>query len=654
MKKIFGKDGILGNIHQKFEFRNEQLQMAEFVYGLLFDNRSGIVEAGTGVGKTLAYLAPAIMHCMDNRKILAISTETKALQKQLIDNDLPLVRSVLDEHGVTFKYSLCLGSSNYACLRRFTLLVERGSFSKKDMNHIELLSEKIHSRTVFSRFDLSIPEYIWSSISREPDSCSNYKCPYFNICIFQLAKKEWAESNLLVMNHYLFFTNISVQKTYLPLFDVVIFDEAHSIVDICADQMGFSINDTEFNELIRGYFSSQHRDKIAELSKDKHLIKKAGDLAGRISVESESFFESMRNSLADKITARSIKPPGDQAKELIELLDEFLKTLNDIAPKLENESLVFEFDTFRSKIFQVSENLKSFAYHTRESYVYWKEKQDSALLGSIFLKGQPLDVAGILNTEVNSCYNSVLYTSATLSINGSFDYVRERIGIVNGKELLLHSPFNFKEQAVLYISRSEIEPDNPLYIDHIARDIAIIAETLGGNCLVLFTSYWAMSKTREKLETMINRTMHVQGDSPASVILGNYIKDTGSILMGTNSFWQGIDLTGDLLKGVIITRLPFSVPDRPYVQALTEKIIEKGLNPFYSYQVPEAILKFKQGFGRLIRSGTDRGVVAVLDPRITKKNYGNSFIKSIPECDIVTSMDDLISRITTKILPTDI
>lgn len=650
MINIFGKDGILGNIHENFEFRNEQLQMAEFVYELFSENRSGIVEAGTGVGKTLAYLVPAIMYCMENNNILAISTETKALQKQLIDNDLPLVRAVLDEHGVKFKYSLCLGSSNYACMRRFSALVERGGFSKKDINHIESLSDKIHSRNVFSRFDISIPDYLWSSVSREPDTCSNYKCPYFSNCVFQLAKKEWSDSNLLVMNHYLFFTNISVQKTYLPLFDIVIFDEAHSIEDICADQMGFSINDTDLHELIKRYFSIQLRDKISEISNCKTIIKKAGKIAVRITGESETFFESMRNCLTDKTTARSITPPGNIAKDLIGLLDEFLFTLNEIAPKLETESMIFEFDLFRSKIFQFSENLKSFSFHSRDSYVYWMEKQDDALLGSVYLKGQPLDIDGILNSEVNSFYNSVLYTSATLSINGSFDYVRDRLGIENGRELLLKSPFNYKEQAVLYTSRSEIDPDNPLYIDNIARDIAIIVEALGGNCLVLFTSYWAMNRTREKLESMTQRTLHVQGDSPASVVLRNYIKDSGSILMGTNSFWQGIDLTGDLLKGVIITRLPFSVPDRPYIQARTEKFIEKGLNPFFAYQVPEAILKFKQGFGRLIRSGSDRGIVAVLDPRITKKKYGSSFINSIPQCDTVTSMDDLISRITTKII----
>jgi ATP-dependent DNA helicase DinG len=650
MIKIFGKEGILGNVHDKFEFRNEQLQMAEFVYELLADNRSGIVEAGTGVGKTLAYLAPAILHCIDSNKILAVSTETKALQKQLIDNDLPLVRALLDEHGIDFKYSLCLGSSNYACTRRFQSLVERGGFSKRDIHHVESLSDKIHSRKVFSRFDLSMPDYIWSSVSREPDSCSNYKCQHFSTCVFQQAKKEWSESNILVMNHYLFFTNISAQKTYLPLFDVVVFDEAHSIEDICADQLGFSVKDTDLGELIKGYFTSQHREKICGASRAENLVNRTNEIAVRVMGEGESFFESMKNGLGDKTTVRCISPSGDQAKVLIDLLEEFLKALSEIASKIDDDNVIFEFDLFRSRVFQLSENLKSFSYHTHESYVYWKEKLDAGLLGSICLRGQPLDVGGIICREVNSCYSSVLYTSATLSINGSFNYARERLGLENGRELLLHSPFNFKEQTLLYLSRSNIDPDNPLFIDTIAGEIATIVESLDGNCLVLFTSYRSMAQTREKLEALTSRTMHVQGDSPAASVLNNYIKDDGSVLMGTHSFWQGIDLTGDLLRGVIITRLPFSVPDRPHIQARLEKFIEKGLNPFNSYQVPEAILKFKQGFGRLIRSSTDRGVVAVLDPRISKKNYGHSFIRSIPECTIVSTMDELVSGISKIIL----
>jgi ATP-dependent DNA helicase DinG len=277
--------------------------------------------------------------------------------------------------------------------------------------------------------------------------------------------------------------------------------------------------------------------------------------------------------------------------------------------------------------------------------VYWKEKQEGGLLGTMYLKGQPLDVSGILREDVNSFYDSVLYTSATLSINGGFDYVRERLGIENGKELLLNSPFDFNKQAVLYVSRSEIEPDNPSYMDYLSREIHGIVESLNGNCLVLFTSYKTMSLVRQKLEAITDRTMHVQGDAQASAIMNNYINDSGSILMGTHSFWQGIDLAGELLKGVIITRLPFNVPDRPYVQARAETFTGRGLNPFYTYHVPEAILKFKQGFGRLIRSSSDRGVVAILDSRISKKNYGQLFIKSIPSCKMVTSMEDLFTSI---------
>lgn len=645
MINIFGKKGNLGNIHDRFEFRHEQLHMAEFVLELLVDNQCGIVEAGTGVGKTLAYLVPAIIYCVENDKTLAISTETKALQKQLTDKDLPIVKALLDERGIKFKHSICMGSSNYACIRRFNILVTRGGFSGKELKHIETLSGFIDSRKVFSRFDVSLPDHIWNSISREPDSCGNYKCPHFNSCFFQQAKKEWADSDLLIMNHYLFFTNIAAQKTYLPLFDNVVFDEAHSLEEICANQMGFIVGENDLSGLIEDYFGSREKSALAAAINNDSLLNRTGEISKKVNLESAKYFESLRKSFSEKLSIRCNEPTGENAQPLIESLDSFLAVLGEISSKLQDENLTFEFDLFRSRIFQINENIKNFAYHGRESYVYWKEKQEGGLLGTLYLMGQPLDVSGILREEVNSFYDSVLYTSATLSINGNFDYVRDRLGIENCKELLLHSPFNFEKQAVLYVSRSEVEPNNPSYMEFLSSEINEIVESLNGNCLVLFTSYKTMGLVRQKLEIITGRNLHVQGDAPASVIMNNYINDSGSILMGTHSFWQGIDLAGELLKGVIITRLPFNVPDRPYIQARSETFSDRGLNPFYTYHVPEAILKFKQGFGRLIRSSSDRGVVAILDSRISKKNYGHLFISSIPSCKVVTSMTDLTSVI---------
>ena len=641
MISIFGTDGLLREIHHDFEFRPEQLEMAEFINETLSNNSPGIIEAGTGVGKTLAYLVPSILNCIQNGKKLAVTTETRALQKQLVDKDLPIVQNIFKSKGILFKYSLCLGSSNYPCSRRFQYLITRGGFNKQDTVIIDMLSSLITDKKRFSRLDISVPDRIWNEISREPDACANYKCPFFSSCSFQLEKKDWSQSDLLIMNHYLFFTNIASQKTYLPPIDAVIFDEAHSIEDICADQMGFSCSDILVREVML-YLIAPHSQKTlkAHLPVDRHL-KAAVKTAQSITIESDRYFETMRNILSEKYSIRMKEITSDASLHLMELFHSYLLILNEISKDIKDENLLLEFDIHRSKVFQINENIKNFSCLSSNDFVYWIERQETDLLGKITIKGQSLDVSDIMYNEVVSFYDSAILTSATLSINGSFNYIKNRLGISECGELLLKSPFNYKKQVVMYLSNSSNEPSHPFYDEQISGEISSIIETVDGNCLILFTSYKSMNGVKSYLSQLTNRNMHIQGDGPASNVLSNYVSDSGSLLLGTHSFWQGIDLAGDLLRGVIITRLPFSVPDRPHIQARTERISERGENPFYNYHIPEAVLKFKQGFGRLIRSGNDRGIVAILDPRITTKSYGQLFLKSIPECTIVRSISDL-------------
>ncbi len=645
MREYFGVDGILSKTINEFEFRDEQLHMAEFVHELITENRCGIIEAGTGVGKTLAYLIPSIIESVENNKKLAISTETRALQLQLFEKDIPIAHEILSTKGIPFKYSLCLGSANYVCYNRFIVLVNRGFFQKKDIPYIDQLTELFNSNKSFTRFDTDIPNYIWNLILRESDSCSNYKCQYNRSCPFQNAKREWVDSNVLIMNHHLFFTNISSEKTYLPLFDIVIFDEAHSVDDICSEQIGFHIMENDFNEIIKTSFINNIQSPFLNEIHDDNLINNTRLIIQAVSEELNKYFSFLKRIIRENSSYRFYEPSPDGTHSLINDLNQLILLLDTVSHKIKNDVLSIEFDIVRSKIFEISENIKSFVYHMRENFVYWMEKYEPGYDGSLVLKGQPLDVSELLKVSVNSFYDSILYTSATLSINKSFNYICDRLGIDDKYTLLLNSPFNYYKQALLYMPKSNIEPTDNSYIDYVSEEIVVLSEMLNGNCLVLFTSYKAMLTVHDKLKLLCERKMHVQGDAPASVVLNNYIHDEGSLLLGTSSFWQGIDLAGDLLRGVIITRLPFNVPDRPYIQARADMFTLQGLNSFYSYHVPEAILKFKQGFGRLIRSSKDKGVIAVLDSRISNKAYGKLFIKSIPNCKIINSRNYLFSSI---------
>lgn len=641
MEAIFGKDGALGDIHKRFEFRREQLTMADFVLEVFVEKSIGIVEAGTGIGKTLAYLFPASQYCIENGKILAVSTETRALQKQLIDREIPILEKVFAAKGLEFRHSVCLGSSNYVCAKKFSILASRGGISKKDLPIIDTIGRLLNEKVAFSRLDLSVSESIWQKIARESEGCENYKCTHYSACPFQKAKKEWSEANILTMNHYLFFSNIASQKTYLPIIDTVIFDEAHSLEEICADQCGFSVSGKELPELFDDLFNIHTVNKISGIVQTKKYWGKVVKLRETVLQENDVFFRTMMKLCRNRPYTLCRETLSDSAGKLIDALNSLIKITNDISEKLEEETLSFEIDLFRSKLFAISENLKTFAFHSRESYVYWIENEEPGSSSMVVIKARPLDVSEIMKREVNEFYESVLFTSATLSVNGTFNYITERLGIENHKQIILESPFDYKSQACLYITSTSIEPDNPDYAEYIAGEIYNISEIINGNCLVLFTSYKSLNQVKQILTTLTKRNIHAQGEFQTTSVLKNYLEDKGSLLMGTQSFWQGIDLPGDLLRGVIITRLPFSVPDRPQNIARSEKIESLGANSFYTYYIPEAILKFKQGFGRLIRSGADRGVVAVLDSRIAKKSYGSLFIHSIPQCMLARSVEEL-------------
>ncbi len=642
MERFFGTSGILRDHLPHYEFREQQLMMADFIRDRLFCKENGLIEAGTGIGKTMAYLVPSIIYSVENDKKIAVSTETKALQKQLVDKDVPIVRDVLAPLGYDFSFSLCLGSSNYPCKRRFEAVVKSGRFSKSDAATAEDIGRLFSQKKVFSRYDVSSTNSFWNSICREPDSCNSFTCPFQNGCVYQKAKKEWASSRLLIMNHYLFYTNIASAKTYLPDFDLVIFDESHALEHVGASQLGFEISRDDLIEIL-AVFSKRHKHHLLTHFGSISSQKEAIDLINRVEMEADRFFEYLNPRLKKNSSARMMEPLPE-GETLLSAIRSLLGLLEKSTRSIEDDFIRLDLEIAQGKLFSFHQNLMSVVFREKEEQVYWLERSDAVYNGNIVIKSQPLSISEIMLQEVNGYYESALYTSATLSVNGDFSYFVDCLGIERYQSLLLDSPFDYKNNVLLYTDRTAIQPDSVEYARHIAEVSANIINIVQGNCLILFTSYRLLKEVFEILASLIPYRIYRQGDYPVTEVLSRYIEDDGSVLMGTNSFWQGIDLPGDILRGVIITRLPFSVPDYPPFQARSEKVISLGKNPFYSIQIPDAVIRFKQGFGRLIRRSTDHGIIAVLDSRLHHKGYGKLFIESLPECKVVTSIQDIAAH----------
>lgn len=634
MIKIFKKDGLLAEMLPKYEFREEQLHMADFILERLTDKEHAIVEAGTGTGKTLAYLIPSILHAKENNLRITVTTETKALQKQLLDKDLPVVQKLLTTQlGIDLNYSLCMGSVNYPCRKRYELAVSKGMFSQHAIDKLAETRRLMNSEEPFTRLDVSVDEDLWREICREPDACSSFRCPLRNDCTFMRAKKEWQNADLLIMNHYMFFTNIASGQTYLPPSDIVIFDEAHSLEDIAANQLGFDCSQFILHDIMERFHSARRRKTLLNAIEKKTHKENAVRLWQEIIKESDDFFEKMRSQLADKTQWQRMSKPVSHGTKLLSHIEELFDVFKEIEDDFDDDRLQMDFDIARSKLFVFSENLKNFTSISHKDYVYWLEpKNNGTLMPEIHCKGQPMRIDNIMRKEVIHRHHSVVFVSATLSINKDCSYTAARLGLERYKATILPSPFDYKEQAILFLKKDMPEPTHSDFTKQAARQAAELIKLVNGNCLLLFTSYKMLDDVRSLIADMIPHRIYSQGDLPSQEALALYMDDENSVLMGTHSFWQGIDLPGDLLRCVIMMRLPFSVPNSPLIQARIDELKTQGKNAFNLYQIPEAVIKFKQGFGRLIRSKKDYGIIAVFDARIISKPYGSNFMKSVPAC----------------------
>ncbi len=640
MDRFFSATGILSKALDGYEPRIEQLKMSEAIASALKNKEHLIVEAGTGVGKSLAYLISLIEWVIDinnsddsgNRRAV-VSTYTKALQRQLVEKDLPFLR---DNVFNDMRFALCIGSENYVCLRRLGQARYYGLFDTDEAEPINVLLGWVKRTSTGIRSEVDVPHKLWQKVCRESDLCHGRECRNFNDCFYQRAKAEERKAHILVTNHHLFFAHVVSGWNVLPSFGPVVFDEAHELEDVASDYLGIEVSNYKLRNLLDAILSPHGKGLAARLNwLTPNLSIELGTTVNMVRMHGEVFFNELSERLKDSSTLRIHEKcfiKNDLSDALANLADE-LKMLK-MSSNNDDEEKEISALALRSEVLALS--LRIILGQELENHVYWAEKDGRRLR----LIATPVDIASELKAQVFDVVYSAVMTSATLSTDKSFDYIKERLGLPDAESLLLHSPFDYKEQVMLYLAGNIREPNTEEFEDDLIRHIYEILSVTMGRTLVLFTNYHLLIKAGNTINIPGLKVL-LQGDMDSYRLVQEFREDKHSALFGTYTFWQGIDIPGDDLQCVVITKLPFAVPDEPVVEARVEALAREGKNPFYHYQIPQAIILLKQGFGRLIRTKTDRGVVAILDPRIRTRGYGKHFLKSLPECKISKSMDDI-------------
>jgi ATP-dependent DNA helicase DinG len=622
MERIFGPSGLLAQKLNSYEYRPEQRQMAQAVNRAFTQERFLIVEAGTGTGKTLAYLVPAVLA----GKRVIISTGTKTLQEQLFFRDVPFIQRKL---GFPFKASFMKGRTNYLCHRRLRLFSRQPLFSAlEEMAHYRILKKWAGRTKTGDRAELEeLPEDLglWKEVCASSETCLGQGCEFFDCCFITRMRQEAAGSDVVVVNHHLFFADLAVRLKgfgeVLPRYEVVIFDEAHQLEEVATQYFGTAISNFRFEELARDV----RREMAATKVKDEALNKTSGELLDG----QEQFFGLFRAGESCFRLREGHLPGGVQ-----ESAAKLFAALTFLSAHIEGMKDPPEgLRTVGRRAEEMKRQLQEVLGLSDTRRVYWCEVRGRG----VFLQASPVDVSSELKGHLYSRLKTAVFTSATLSAQGNFRFFKERLGLEGTladvtDELLLDSSFDMESQALLYLPENLPDPNHPTFVVRAAEEIEKILADTRGRAFVLFTSIRNMEEAYGLLKGRLPFTCFVQGERPRSALIQAFKEDIHSVLFATASFWEGVDVQGEALSCVIVDRLPFSRPNEPILQARLERIAYCGGSPFWDYQVPSAIILLKQGLGRLIRTRQDRGLLAILDPRILRKSYGKAFLESLPRC----------------------
>ncbi len=622
---FFGEGGLLARVLPDYEERPAQRRFSEAVGSVLRDGGLLLAEAGTGTGKTLAYLLPAV----ELGRRVVVSTGTKNLQEQLVDKDLPLLARAL---GRDLSVAVMKGRGNYLCLLRYRSFGQAGSFRRLDevplFRAVESWAPTTATGDRAEVDDLPDSVDFWREISAASENCIGQSCPDFDPCWVTRMRQRALEADLVVVNHHLLCADLAVKDgSYghvIPPYDTVILDEAHLLEDVATQYFGVQVSSHRVEELAR--------DVERELKAAKLDAREVHAELDAVRLRADHLFKMLSRG-----TGRRLAPGwltsrlAEEAKALLLRL-EGLRTAILAVPE-HGEALT----GLAGRAQALGAELAFVLAAEDDAHVYFVETRGRG----VFLKATPIDVSERLRELLFDQVRAAVLTSATLAVDGGFTYVKDRLGIQATDELLLPSPFRYEEQAVLYVPRRMPEPLSPDFVDRAAEEVVRLVATSRGRAFVLFTSHANMNAVAERVAGRIEYPMLIQGEAPKATLLEMFRSTPGAVLFATASFWQGVDVVGEQLSCVIIDKLPFASPGDPVVSARIDRLRNRGNNPFGEYQVPVAILMLKQGLGRLIRSAKDRGILAVLDSRLIQKPYGRRFLESLPPARLVHDLGEV-------------